>query len=182
MSLEMSVLSEIANIGAGHAATALSRLFHGRVHMDPPEVFAVDLDGAVAALGDDADDVTAALLRVEGGLAGLVVVITTDHAEMLEALGVPEMPAPDVMAEAGNIVTAKLAEAIGMMTGLDGQPLPPAAGQAGRSTLVASILSMTADVEPITFARSHLSLGTRVSVDLLFVPDATTVSAFETMA
>lgn len=182
MSLDLSILSEIANIGAGHAATALSQLFHGRVDMDPPEVFEVDLEGAVEALGDDSDDVTAALLRVEGALSGLVVVITTDHAQMLTALGVPEMPATDVMAEAGNIVTAKLAEAIGMMTGLDGHPLPPAAGQAGRSTLVASILSMTADTEPITFARSHLSLGTEVMVDLLFFPDASTVSAFEAMA
>lgn len=182
MSLDLSILSEIANIGAGHAATALSQLFNGRVDMTPPEVFSVDLGGAVDALGDETDDVTAALLRVEGALSGLVVVITTDHLQMLTALGVPEMPATDVMAEAGNIVTAKLSEAIGMMTGLQGQPLPPAAGQAGRSTLVGSILSMTAEVEPITFARSKLVISDTVAVDLLFFPDASTVSAFEAMA
>lgn len=179
---DLSIMQEIANIGAGHAATALSLMFSARVDMDPPEVVSVSLNEAVAFLNANDDTVSAALLALEGELSGLVVFVTSDHEAILADLGVEDMPAVDVLAETGNIVAARLADAIGSMTSLTGHPLPPAAGLAARTSVVEAILSMTAVVEPLVVARTRMEVGDDVKAELFFFPDPDTVGAIGSLA
>jgi chemotaxis protein CheC len=182
MPRDLVVLHELANIGAGHAATALSQLFSQRVDMTPPQVRELTLSEAVEFLQPNEEEVSAALLQLEGDLAGLVVLLTPNSREMLEALGMEPGIEVDVIAECGNIVAAKLADAIGSMTSIYGQPSTPAAGLTAYAGVVEMVLSITAQDEPFVIAFSELSLGGTMLANLMFFPEASSVEQIEALA
>jgi chemotaxis protein CheC len=66
---ELDALKEMANIGAGHAATALSQLTNRRIMIDVPKVGICLLEEAAASVGDGGV-VAAVLMRVLGDATG----------------------------------------------------------------------------------------------------------------
>ena len=68
--LELDALKEVANVGAGHAATALSQLTNRRIMIDVPEVEFCAIEDAAAAIGDGNTIVAAVLMHVLGDLTG----------------------------------------------------------------------------------------------------------------
>ena len=64
--LQLDALREVANIGAGHAATALSELTGRRIMVDVPEVRVVRLEEVGALVGDPGDAAAAVFVRLEG--------------------------------------------------------------------------------------------------------------------
>lgn len=182
MPRDLVVLHELANIGAGHAATALSQLFSRPVWMSPPEVHELTLEKAVDFFQPDDREVSAALLQLEGDLAGVVALITHDTQEMLTALGMEPGIEADVIAECGNIVAAKIADTIGSMTSIHGKPSTPAAGVAPYTGIIEMILAMTAQAEPFVVASSKLTVGDSLLADLLFFPEAASVEQMEALA
>jgi chemotaxis protein CheC len=72
---ELDILKEVANIGAGHAATALSQLTGQRVVIDVPKVATCTIDEAADVLGDADALVAAIFMQVLGDLTGQSVVL-----------------------------------------------------------------------------------------------------------
>ncbi|NIR46106.1 MAG: chemotaxis protein CheC [Gemmatimonadetes bacterium] len=68
--LELDALKEVANVGAGHAATALSQLTNRRVMIDVPEVAVCPIEEAANAVGNGNSVVAAVLMHVLGDLTG----------------------------------------------------------------------------------------------------------------
>jgi chemotaxis protein CheC len=66
---ERDALKEMANIGAGHAATALSQLTNRRIMIDVPKVELCTIEEAASAVGDGGV-VAAVLMHVLGDLTG----------------------------------------------------------------------------------------------------------------
>lgn len=66
---ELDALKEVANIGAGHAATALSQLTNRRIMIDVPKVEICTIEEAASAVGDGGV-VAAVLMQVLGDLTG----------------------------------------------------------------------------------------------------------------
>lgn len=67
---ELDALKEVANIGAGHAATALSQLTGRRIMIDVPNVEVCQIEDAPAAITESDDVVAAVLMHVLGDLTG----------------------------------------------------------------------------------------------------------------
>ena len=67
---ELDALKEVANIGAGHAATALSQLTGRRIMIDVPSVEVCQIEDAHAAISESDDVVAAILMHVLGDLTG----------------------------------------------------------------------------------------------------------------
>ncbi len=67
---ELDALKEVANIGAGHAATALSQLTGRRIMIDVPSVEVCQIEDAPAAISESDDVVAAILMHVLGDLTG----------------------------------------------------------------------------------------------------------------
>ncbi len=67
---ELDALKEVANIGAGHAATALSQLTGRRIMIDVPSVEVCQIEDAPAAISESDDVVAAVLMHVLGDLTG----------------------------------------------------------------------------------------------------------------
>jgi chemotaxis protein CheC len=73
--LQLDALREVANIGAGHAATALSQLTKRRIMIDVPEVRVCLIEEAASAVGKASGVVAAVLMHVLGDLTGRSLLI-----------------------------------------------------------------------------------------------------------
>lgn len=73
--LEVDALKETANIGAGHAATALSQMTNRTIMITVPEVHVRSLDSVAALLGPPQDVAAAVLMHVMGDLTGRAMVL-----------------------------------------------------------------------------------------------------------
>ncbi|WP_044890538.1 chemotaxis protein CheC [Myxococcus hansupus] len=121
---QLDALREVANIGCGHAANALSRLMGGRkVDLSIPRVVLTRPSDAAGLLGGDAP-VVAAWLGIEGGLRGvLLLALPQEDGNALEALLLNGQPAihqverDSVVAETANIVASACLSAMGRLTG-----------------------------------------------------------------
>ncbi|MEI7027310.1 chemotaxis protein CheC [Paenibacillus sp. y28] len=80
----MDVLKEVGNIGAGHAATALSRLLDKPVDMKVPKVNLLPLEEVADLVGGAEQIVMAVFLRVDGDAPGnMFFVVQIESAKSL---------------------------------------------------------------------------------------------------
>ena len=81
---ELDALREVANIGAGHAATALSQLTNRRIMISVPEITIAPLEELPKLLGEPDDVVAAVLMHMLGDLTGrTLLVLSEDNAQLL---------------------------------------------------------------------------------------------------
>ncbi len=81
---KLDVLKEVGNIGAGHAATALSRLLDKPVDMAVPTVSLVPFEEIAERVGGAEQVVVAVFLRVEGDAPGnMFFIIQEESAKRL---------------------------------------------------------------------------------------------------
>ncbi len=73
--LQRDALREVANIGAGHAATALSQLTNRRIMISVPEVNITRLEEVPEILGKADEVVAAVLMHMMGDLTGRTLVL-----------------------------------------------------------------------------------------------------------
>lgn len=125
---QVDALREVANIGAGHAATALSEMTNSRIDVSVPELQIARLEEIPALLSDGDFMVTAVLMHVLGDLSGrsLLVLPRESGARLSEILlrrpvrshtvfGELEKSA---LKEAGNILCAAYLNALADFMGL----------------------------------------------------------------
>lgn len=78
----MDILKEIGNIGAGHAATALSQLLNKRIEMTIPDARIISFDEMMDIVGGADNVVAAVFLRIEGDAPGnMFFVLSIEQAE-----------------------------------------------------------------------------------------------------
>ena len=125
----LDALKEVANIGAGHAATALSQMTNCRVMISVPRITVVTLVNLPNLHGDADDDVAAVLMRMLGDLTGrTLLILSKDNAQLLCDLLLRQEPGTtrsfdelqkSALKEAGNILAGAhmgaLSDFMGMM-------------------------------------------------------------------
>jgi len=177
--MQLDGLREIANIGSGTAATALSSMLGRAVDLTVPKALALELADAVDAVGTPDDDVTAVVLGVAGDLAATVVLLfdPTSAATVCSLLGVD--PADSEMAlsalgEVGNILGSSYIGAMSQMANLALEPMPPAALADMLGAIVATALAATAvDTDFALLLDSEMAVeDAGCSFGVLFVPSA----------
>ena len=126
---ELDALREVANIGAGHAATALSQMVNCRVMISVPKISLASVDHLPNLQGDADDDVVAVLMHMLGDLTGrTVLLLPKDNAHLLCDLLLRQTPGTtqsfeelqkSALKEAGNILAGAhmgaLSDFMGMM-------------------------------------------------------------------
>ncbi len=68
--LHFDALREVANIGAGHAATALSQMIDRTIMISVPEVSVTPLEDVPGVIGDPEEVTAAVLMQMMGDLTG----------------------------------------------------------------------------------------------------------------
>jgi len=73
--LQLDALREVENVGAGHAATALSQMTNRRIMISVPKISVTRLEDVADLLGDSREVVAAILLHMLGDLTGRTLLV-----------------------------------------------------------------------------------------------------------
>jgi chemotaxis protein CheC len=179
---ELDALRELANIGSGTAATALSSMLGRPIDVSVPSALALPLADAVDSVGAADADVTAVVLPIFGDFDALVLLIfPPEDAETLCGLLGVEADSEygmSALGEIGNILGSAYVGALGMMTGLAVEPRPPQAVSDMLGAIVASVLATSAaETDIALMLDSDLIVeGTECSLSFMLVPSQAGVS------
>lgn len=136
--LHLDVLREIGNIGAGNAATSLSKLLNKRIDMKVPDVKIVDFDEMMDMVGGPENIVASVFLRLEGDVSGsMFFVLPINQAskfiqQMIDdpSFSFFEQPnnemANSALQELGNILSGSYLSSLSDFTNLSLYPSVPA--------------------------------------------------------
>ena len=182
---QLDGLREIANIGAGHAATALSQLVHERVMVSVPEIQIVRLEDVPELLGEPDQVISAVMMKMIGDVTGRTVQIFPERtaSALVSALtGRQRLEFPDqfgeleqsALKEVSNIIVAAyvnaLAEFMGMMLIIS---VPALAIDTAAAVLTTSYLNSGQEGDFVFAIDTHLSVGsvTEFRAHFLLLPD-----------
>jgi chemotaxis protein CheC len=133
--LQRDALREVANIGAGHAATALSQLTNRTIMISVPEVNISRLEEVPEILGQADDVVAAVLMHMMGDLTGRTLLVLPERAAKgLCGILLRRPEAPDgfsemersTIMETGNILCSAYLNALSDFMGMMLLPSVPA--------------------------------------------------------
>jgi chemotaxis protein CheC len=126
--IQLDALREVSNMGAGHAATALSQMTNTRIMIKVPRLQVVPLEEVPEVVGNPDQVVAAVLMHMLGDLTGRTLLIFPRNAAMrlaeillhrepgtAQVFGELEQSA---IKEAGNILSAAYMNALSDFMGL----------------------------------------------------------------
>ena len=180
---QLDALREVANIGAGHAATALSQITGQRIMISVPRVNVAELEDVPSQIGDGEEPVAAVLMRMMGDLTGVTLLVFPKATALQVAslmmhrtatdLGVVEQSA---LKEAGNILCAAYMNALAEFMGMILMPSPPSlAIDLSQAILSSAYLEVSQGMSYVFCVDSEFVLEdgqTRVRGMFLLLPDA----------
>jgi chemotaxis protein CheC len=135
--IQLDLLREIGNIGAGNAATALSNLVKKTIDMRVPNVKVLSFDEITEFIGGAEEVVVSVFLRIEGDIPGNMFFFLgqAEAKRLVEAMmGRSEVSADgffsemelSAIQEVGNILSGSYLSALADFTKLNLQPSVPA--------------------------------------------------------
>jgi len=152
--LQVDALREVANIGAGHAATALSQLTDRRIMISVPEIAITRVEDLSGILGDPSEVVAAVLMHMLGDLTGRTLLMMPEpNARLLCDLLLRREPGSTTtfdelersgLKEAGNILGGAYMNALSDFM---------------QMMLLPSVPSLVVDVSGAVLTTAHLSFG-----------------------
>jgi chemotaxis protein CheC len=151
---QLDAMREVANIGAGHAATALSQMTNRTIMISVPQVKVKPLEDACDILGTPEDVVASVLMHMMGDLTGRAMVLFPEPSARVlcdfllrrergttKAFGEMEQSA---LKEAGNILASAYLNALSDFMGM---------------MLVPSVPSLVIDLSGAVLTSAHLNFG-----------------------
>ena len=152
--LQLDALREVANIGAGHAATALSQMIGGTIMITVPTINVSRLEEVPPQISAPEEPVAAVLMHMLGDLTGRTLLVFPKptavrlaslmlrRASDTDELGEMEQSA---IKEAGNILSSAYMNALSDFMGMMLLPSPP---------------SLAIDMSTAVLTTAYLQFGT----------------------
>ncbi|MFS0672458.1 chemotaxis protein CheC [Ornithinibacillus sp. 179-J 7C1 HS] len=136
--IQLDALKEIGNIGAGNAATSMSKLIHKKVDMEVPSIDIVAFDEVMEMVGGADKLIVGILFQILGEAPGMVYLLfsieeaetlikemTNNDEISLSIDGEQSELAISALQEAGNILTGSYLSALSDFTNINMQPSIP---------------------------------------------------------
>lgn len=131
----VDALKEVANIGAGHAATALSLMTGARIMIDVPTVNVAPLDELIPGIADSDSQIVSVLMEMRGSLRGhtLLALPLATGCRLADLMlrrerrsgGPLDVLEESALKEAGNILGGAYMTALSEFLGMSLLPSPP---------------------------------------------------------
>jgi len=189
--LQRDALREVANIGAGHAATALSTLTNRRIMISVPEVRISRLEEVAEILGRPDDVVAAVLMHMMGDLTGRTLVMFPEKSARhlcdillrkpigtTRAYGEMEQSG---LKEVGNILSSAYLNALSDFMGMMLVPsVPSLAIDLAGAVLTSTYMNFGYDRDFVFCVETEFILeepGTHLSGHYLLLPDLASLRA-----
>jgi len=189
--IQLDALREVANIGAGHAATALSQMTSNTIMITVPKIHVTRLEDAAAQLNSEDEPIAAVLMHMMGDLTGRTLLVfpqptAVRMAELMlrrpigssSELGVLEQSA---IKEAGNILAGAYMNALSEFMGLMLLPSPPSLHiDMSAAILTTTHLQFGSDKDQVVSVETEFMLkdaGEQLRGFFLLLPDAASLQA-----
>ena len=152
---QLDLMREVANIGAGHAATALSQMTNRTIMINVPEVSVIKLEEVDRIIGEPGEVVAAVMMKVLGDVTGRTVQIfpgpsAVKLTQMLLGGPAPEFPGgftdlhQSTLKEVGNIIVGAYLNALSDFMGM---------------LLIMSVPAIAIDMAAAVMTTSYLNFG-----------------------
>ena len=152
--LQLDALREVANIGAGHAATALSQMTNRTIMINVPKVNVLALEEVVELIGPADEVIAAVLMHMMGDLTGRTLVLFPEGSAKNLCDILFRKPAGTTaefgpmeqsgLKEAGNILASAYLNALSDFMGM---------------MLVPSVPSLVIDISAAVLTTAYLNFG-----------------------
>jgi chemotaxis protein CheC len=129
-------LKEMENIGAGHAATALSQMLDRTIGMEVPEVTFCNIEELCQVVGEEEELVSCISIAVTGDISFDMIFILKYESALSLANNLMKLPlfncseintaTQSVLNEVGNILIGSFLNALNSLTGLNTRSSVPA--------------------------------------------------------
>ena len=160
--MEASAVHEMANIGLGHAMTALSILTGQSFYMSVPRISALTLESVPEMIGGKDKLAVGVYLSIAGDISGhLACIFPWESAQNLWGMLLDKAPsdmydvdelASSAMMETGNIINSSFMDALAEMTDLSVQATPPLLSIDQCYSIVGSIVAEAEQSEVVVLA------------------------------
>jgi chemotaxis protein CheC len=188
---QLDALKEVGNIGAGHAATALSQMTHRRIMITVPRVGVTRLEDVPALVGEPQQVVAAVLLHLLGDLTGRVVLVFPERAAWRLCDLLLKRPAGTTtsfgalerssLQEAGNILCGAHLNALSSFMGMLLLPSTPTmVADVAAAVLTSACLDFGSDRDYVFAAETEFLVpaeGETLRGHFLLVPDLVSLRA-----
>lgn len=181
--IQLDVLREIGNIGAGNAVTALAKLLDRKIDMEVPRVKILEFHEVSETLGGAEIPVVGILLKMTGDLTGNIMFILQHSAAAMLVnmlMGRPleaeqEFSEMDISAlkEIGNILTGSYLSALSALTNLKIMPsIPDLAIDMAGAILSVPAIEFGKVGDTVLYIETEFAEGNeKVVGDFFLVPD-----------
>jgi chemotaxis protein CheC len=167
--VQLDALREVANIGAGHAATALSQMTGSTIMISVPTINIASLEDVPTQISEPEEPIAAVLMHMLGDLTGRTLLVfprptAIRLAELMlrrtpgssHELGALEQSA---ITEAGNILSGAYMNALSDFMGLMLLPSPPSlAIDMSSAILTTAYLQFGTDRDHVFYVESQFFL------------------------
>ncbi|MDR9757547.1 MAG: chemotaxis protein CheC [Thermacetogeniaceae bacterium] len=183
--VQLDAIKEVGNIGAGNAATALSKLIKTRVEMSVPDIKILPFSRITATIGGPDAHVTAIYYTIKGQAPGtlLFLIPIIDARKITDVLlnkdiGHDQLSFDEMersaLTELGNILAGSFLNALNMFTSIHFVPTVPALCIDMVGAILGSVLTNLGMVSDyVLFIKTDFKyLGNHALGNLYFLPEA----------
>lgn len=189
--IQLDALREVANIGAGHAATALSQMIGGTIMISVPTINVARLEDVPPQVAAPEEPVAAVLMHMMGDLTGrTLLVFPKKTAIRLAELMLRRPPGSSsdfnemeqsALKEAGNILSSAYMNALSDFMGMMLLPSPPSLAMDMSAAVLTSVyLQFGTDKDYVFCVESEFTMvdaGERLRGFFLLLPDPASLQA-----
>ncbi|MFW5961908.1 MAG: chemotaxis protein CheC [bacterium] len=174
------ILKEVANIGAGNAATAFSGMIGQEINMTVPQVELVDIQDLPAITGDEEEYIACIMINFSGEISGkILLVVDMENVEKMLKLifATDELPGKEMqhsaLNELGNILSGAYLKAINDFTDLDlDQSVPAMAYDMAGAVLSSSVIDYSQTEDFILLLETEFIAGEeKLELYYFFIPE-----------
>lgn len=179
--LQRDALKEVGNIGAGHAATALSQLLNTTVKLSEPRIDVLKFRDLSSRIGASDRTVAALHMYVRGEAPGQMVVLF-DRDQSLEFVNVFikriigdiqifDSIADSTLKELGNIIAGSYLTALISLTGINLLPSVPTLSYGTVQAAFRTLMSILPDQDVFLIESQFLGTDRTVSGQFILIPE-----------
>ena len=186
----MDALKEVANIGAGHAATALSLMTGARIMIDVPTVNVAPLDELIPGIADNDSQIVSVVMDMHGSLTGhtlLALPLVTGRrlADLMlrrerRPGGSLDLLEESALKEAGNILGGAYMTALSEFLSMTLLPSPPRLSVGTTETVMRAHKEQASSAAAACCVETEFTfeeIGERFRGFFLLLPDADSFDA-----
>lgn len=178
--MKKDILKEVANIGAGNAATAFSGMIGQEINMTVPKVELVEIQELPAITGDEEEYIACIMINFSGEISGkILLVVDMENVEKMLKLifSTDDLPGKEMqhsaLNELGNILSGAYLKAINDFTDLDlDQSVPAMAYDMAGAVLSSSVIDYSQTEEFILLLETEFLAGEeKLELFYFFIPE-----------